>query len=85
MDRLISCPKLVIDFDSNSLENLLSRIGADKDTISLTNCELVRYLKAMDKAEFTTSYILNPSDTQLWFEVCGNVVSVNPYGVYKIK
>ena len=67
------------------MEELLGRISADKDIISLTNCELVRYLKAMRRAEFTANYIINPSDTQLWFEVCGNVVSVNPYGVYKIN
>ena len=67
-----------------TMENILSRIAADQSIISMTNLEIVRYLKAMEKAEITAEYIRNNSDAVLWFEANGNKISVNPKEVYHI-
>ena len=61
------------------MENLLYRIAEDKDIISMTNAEIVRYLKAMQKSEITDGYIRNNSDTELWFENDGKIISVGAY------
>ena len=62
----------------DKIENLLRKVAADKDTISLTNIEIVRYLKAMDSAEFYENGILNNSDIELWFDIDGKIISVKP-------
>ncbi|MBR2029119.1 MAG: polysaccharide deacetylase family protein [Oscillospiraceae bacterium] len=66
------------------MENLLCRIAGDDDILSMTNIEIVRYLKAMQSAEISDGYIRNNSDTELWFENDGKIISVRPYEtVYK--
>jgi len=60
-----------------TMENILSRIAADKNIISMTNLEIVRYLKAMEKAEITVEYIRNNSSVALWFCVDGKTECVN--------
>ena len=66
------------------MDNLLRRISKDDSIISLTNSELVRYLKSMRSAEINDKYITNHSETELWFEVSGNVVKVNPHSRFEI-
>ena len=66
------------------MENLLERVSKDRDIISLTNKELVRYLKAMRSAVITENLIENTSGLPLWFEVNGKIVAVQPYSVYCI-
>ena len=66
------------------MEDILCRIAADQSIISMTNIEIVRYLKAMEKAEITAEYIRNNSDAVLWFEVNGDKIAVNPKEVYHI-
>ena len=66
------------------MENILSRIAADQSIISMTNIEIVRYLKAMEKAEITAEYIRNNSDVVLWFEVNGDKIAVNTKEIYHI-
>jgi hypothetical protein len=61
------------------MEDWLGRISRDKDIISLTNKELVWYLKAIRSAVITPDSIENTSDMPLWFEVDGKVVAVQPY------
>ena len=61
------------------MEHFLGRIAADDNVISLTNAELVRYLKAMRSADITDHSITNNSDITLWFEVDGRIISVEPY------
>lgn len=58
------------------IENLLQKISADEDIISMTNIEIVRYLKAVRAAEITENCIKNNSDTVLWFSVGGKIISV---------
>ena len=67
-----------------TMENLFKRISADNNIISMTNIELVRYLKAMRSAYITEKQIENNSDTELWFEIYGNIVSVQPHTVYNL-
>ncbi|MBQ7283544.1 MAG: polysaccharide deacetylase family protein [Oscillospiraceae bacterium] len=61
------------------MENLLKRVGESEDVVSMTNLELVRYLKAMDKAETYADCIVNHSDTELWFEADGKTVAVGAW------
>ena len=66
------------------MEDVLCRIADDQSIISMTNIEIVRYLKAMEKAEITAEYIRNNSDAVLWFEVNGDKIAVNPKEFYHI-
>lgn len=67
-----------------TMENILCRIAADDSVISMTNLEIVRYLKAMDKAEITAEYIRNNSNTVLWFDINGNIIAAEPGETYCI-
>ena len=67
------------------MENILQKISADKDIVSLTNIEIVRYLKAMRTAEITENYIKNNSDTALWFEVNNKAICIEPFDIYIIN
>ena len=58
------------------IENLLGRIADDEDIVSMTNIEIVRYLKAIRAADITADYIKNNSDTEIWFAVDGKTISV---------
>lgn len=66
-------------------EAVLAGIAADKDVISMTNLELVRYLKAVRAAEISENTITNNSNHTLWFDIDGKTVSVNPWESLKIK
>ena len=65
-----------------TMEYLLKRISEASDIISMTNIEIVRYLKAMRSAVITEDSIENNTDTELWFEVDGKVVSVKPKNIF---
>lgn len=67
-----------------TMENILKRISEDSDIISMTNIDIVRYLKAMRSAVITENFIENNTDTKLWFEVNSNIVAVKPYTVFSI-
>lgn len=60
------------------MEEIMQRVAEDKDVISMTNIELVRYLKAMRSAVISESGIENHSDVELWFEEDGRIFSVKP-------
>ncbi len=70
------------DLDAEELwgavEEILRKVSQDNSVWSCTNLELVRYLKAMDKAEIDGDVIHNPSDLELWFEVDGMPICVPP-------
>ena len=66
-------------------EELFRRISLNHDVISMTNGELVRYLKAMSTAEIADDYIRNWSDRTLWFEIDGSVVCVEPGNRFELK
>ncbi|MBQ2746282.1 MAG: polysaccharide deacetylase family protein [Clostridia bacterium] len=60
-------------------EELVCRRLAFKDDIwYATNIEIYDYVTAMRKAEIGDTYIINPTDTELFFDVNGEVVSVKP-------
>lgn len=61
-----------------TMEQILCRVSRDETVWSCTNLELVRYLKAMDRAEVTEDSIRNGSDMELWFEIGGMTVCVPP-------
>ena len=60
------------------MEDILRRVAADEDVASMTNLELVRYLKAMRMAELSENHIVNTSNLALWFEVEGKIISLAP-------
>ena len=57
-------------------EDILKRVSED-DVESMTNLELVQYLKAMRSADISQDRIVNNSDMKLWFECDGQVISVS--------
>lgn len=61
-----------------TMEKILHWISRAEDVWSCTNLELVRYLKAMDRAEINGNSVHNPSDRELWFEVDGETVCIPP-------
>lgn len=58
------------------MESVLKRVAEDPRIASMTNLELVRYLKAMRSAVITGDEIKNPSHLPLWFEKDGEVICV---------
>lgn len=60
------------------MESILKRVAEDKSICSMTNLELVRYLKAMRSAVITADGIQNPSDLPLWFEWNSSPICVEP-------
>jgi hypothetical protein len=60
------------------MESIIKRVAEDENIISMTNIELVRYLKAMRSAVITENEITNPSDVPLWFDWNGNLIHVEP-------
>lgn len=60
------------------MEALLRRVAEAADVASMTNLQLVRYLKAMDQAIVTENGIENPSKETLWFAWDGRIFSVAP-------
>ena len=61
------------------MEDILRRVAADENIASMTNAELVRYLKAMRAAEISDEYIRNNSDTELFFEIEGETIVLKPH------
>lgn len=70
------------DLDAEDLwdymESVLKRVAEDEKILSMTNLELVRYLKAMRSAVITEKGIYNPSGLPLWFEKDAIVLCVQP-------
>lgn len=60
------------------MEEILRRAAEDEDVASMTNLELVRYLKAMRQAEISEKHVLNKSEQMLWFEAEGKIISLAP-------
>lgn len=60
------------------MQSLLKRVAEDESIASMTNLELVQYLKAMRLATITDYEIQNHSRIPLWFEKDGQVICVPP-------
>lgn len=77
------------DFDAarrwEHMERLLFRVAGHEEVWYATHVELVRYLKAMKKAEISESSIRNLSDRSLWFEIDGKVVEITSDSEYKME
>ncbi len=68
----------------DEMENLLCRVSNDKNIASMTNVELARYLKAMDKAIISKKSISNKSDTDLWFSINDKIICVKALDDYQL-
>ena len=68
------------DLDTENMweayEEILRKVSEDKEIISMTNIELVRYLKSMRSANIDKESIVNNSNIDLWFEYDGEVIRV---------
>lgn len=62
----------------DSIEDIFSVISQQNDIIPMTTIEIIDYLKAMNKAEITNSYIQNNSDICLWFLNNNVICEVKP-------
>lgn len=60
------------------IENVFKVISSQNDIIPMTTIEIIDYLKAMEKAEITDSYIINNSEKRLWFSVNGAICKADP-------
>ena len=67
------------------MESLLKRVSRDNTIASMTNIELVRYLKAIRSVKITGRQIHNTTDTDLWYETKGRVVCVKAGERIRIK
>ena len=65
------------------MEDYLRRISEDDNIISLTNIEVIQYVKAIRGAYVSNSFIENNSDLDLWFEIDGAVVCLKPGEVWR--
>ena len=70
------------DFDAernwDRIEVLLKNVAEKEDVWFATHLEIVRYLKAMKKADITEAFIENKSNMELWFNMNGMTFSVLP-------
>lgn len=66
------------------LEDILRRVSQDPDIATMTNIEIVKYLKAIRGAVITEHQIENPSELPLWFEVDGQTVCVEAGNVFAL-
>ena len=67
------------------MESVLKRVAQDESILSMTNLELVRYLKAMRSAIITEKEIQNPSTLPLWFERDVKTICVLPGTRYQVE
>jgi hypothetical protein len=62
----------------DKMERICHNVGMNPQVWPATHIEIVRYLRAMSKARITDREIQNESSAVLWFEVDGNVLSLQP-------
>ena len=60
------------------MERICCRVSQCPDVWPAAHIELVRYLAAMKQAEISDNSIINESNAQLWFEVSGVPVMLQP-------
>ena len=51
----------------------------------MTNIEIIKYLKAIRSVKISENKIINNSDLELWFEVDGKKILVQPKKEFFIK
>lgn len=67
------------------LESIFIEIAAQKDILPMTTIEIIEYLKAMDQAEITDSYIKNNSNISMWFSVNRNAFELKSFEMLYFK
>lgn len=60
------------------MERILKAVSRAPDVAPMTHIELVRYLRAMDQAEITDTYIQNNAHLPLWFRAGGETIRIKP-------
>lgn len=66
------------------IENIFKRISNQNDILPMTTIEIINYLKAMEKAEFSDSYITNKSNISLWFDIDNTIAEIPPNETYNL-
>lgn len=69
----------------NLIENIFKKISESKNILPMTNIEIIKYLKAIRSVKISENKIINNSDLELWFEVDGKKISVQPKKEFFIK
>ena len=68
----------------DTMEGVFRRVSEADDIISMTNIEIVRYIRAMRSSYITEDHIINNSDKELWFDADGTIVCVGAGESYKL-
>ena len=76
---------LDVDDKWDTMENIFRLISCQRDVLPMTTIDIIRYLKAMSKAEVTEKYIKNNSDVSLWFDINNSVFEVKPGSMLVIQ
>ncbi len=66
------------------MEQIMQRVSRADDVLPMTHIGMVRYLRAMDRAEIKENSIRNNSATSLWFWVNGIIIRLAPGETYMI-
>ena len=59
-----------------TMEGIFRKIAEDPDILPMTHLEIVRYITAMSKAQITSKFVRNLSETDLWFLVDGSPIQL---------
>lgn len=62
----------------SDIESICAAVSRRDEIWKCTNLELVRYLKAMQRARITDDAVYNSSDCCLWFIIHGEPVAIKP-------
>lgn len=62
----------------DKIEAVFASVSSDRDVLPITNIDLVRYLREMEKAVVTNTSVINNSSTDLFFSIDGRVVCLTP-------
>ncbi|MBQ8000615.1 MAG: polysaccharide deacetylase family protein [Ruminococcus sp.] len=77
------------DLDTEDLwdktESIFKRITNSEDILPMTHIEIVRYLRAMTKAQISDTHITNNSETTLCFLVNDEVITLSPHQTHKLS
>ena len=65
------------------MEEYLRRIAEDDSILSMTNIEVIQYLKSIRGAYVSNNFVENNSEIDLWFEIDGAAVRLKPGEVWR--
>ncbi len=67
------------------IKSVFRLISRRSDVLPMTSIEIVDYLKAMEQAEISRSFIINHSSLPLWFQFNNKTVCIPPHNTMEIE